>query len=174
MRRTLILVVALVGLAIAPAATAGGWATVGITPTPGPSSGSDDTTTYIITVLRHGVTPTDGATPAIVLTGADGKALRFVAKPTGETGRYSATVEWPDSGRWAFAVNDGLAGTQYGVSQTHRFLSDVTISPATGGGRGLSLPLGLGLGLAAIVATGLATLAWRRRRRPHPAPAITA
>jgi hypothetical protein len=160
MRKTLILIA--LALVAVPAASAGGWATAGISPLP-TASNSGGEQTFTITILRHGKTLTDGAAPAIVLSGPGGQKLRFPASPAGEVGKYTATVKWPAAGTWGFAVNDGLEATRYGMSQTHTF-NAVTVSGAAGdSGGGLTLPLGLGGALAALV---LALAIWRLRDQP--------
>ena len=64
--RTLAIAIAVVAALAVPAAHAGGWATVTLAPPPaGLEAG--ETWTANLTVLRHGVTPTDGAAPSITI-----------------------------------------------------------------------------------------------------------
>lgn len=164
------LVLLLLALVVAPVAAAGGWATAGISPLP--SAGSSGEQTFTITILRHGKTPTDGATPAVILTGSNGEKLRFPARPAGDVGKYTATVKWPKSGTWGFAVNDGLAATRYGMSQTHTFKAVAVSGPSTGSD-GMALPLGWGL-LAALGLVALGLAAWRLwpAKAARPAKAV--
>ena len=154
-------------LALAPAAWAGGWATVGLATQPDdPTAGKTQQITF--TVLRHGETPTDGATPAVVLTNKEtGKTLGFRAKPTGKTGEYTAAVTWPAAGSYSFAIDDGLAATQYGISQTHTF-KDVAVAGSGGSGIDVPMPAILGVAIAAMLAVA-ALFVRRMRGRPQPA-----
>ena len=67
MRRVLIALPLALVLLIAPAAYAGGWATVGLSSTP---AGTEPGTPWPveITVLQHGVTPLEGVEPAVIIT----------------------------------------------------------------------------------------------------------
>jgi hypothetical protein len=166
-----LLIVAFAALAFPASAFAGGWATAGISPPPDGGATAGDDKTFTITVRRHGVTPEDGAAPAIVLTNAEtGKTMTFPAKPAGKRGVYTATVTWPE-GRWTFGVNDGLTATGYGASQVHTF-GTVTIGDAAGDSGGVGWTIGgsiaLGLVLAVLLLFGLR----RRPTAPKPATAL--
>ena len=127
---------------------------------------ADETWTAQIMVLRHGVTPTSGATPSITIRGASGSQT-FEATPAGAVGAYVAQVVFPSEGRWDYEVSDGLAATGYGVSQTHTY-SPVVVAPGTGGGSGVPVwPFAIGLALA--LALGLVIATRQRQRRPVPA-----
>ena len=101
------------------------------------------------TVLRHGVTPTDGAAPSVTIRDERRRSETFAAVPTGETGAYVAHVLFPGAGRWDLEIDNGLAATGYGVSAITTY-APVTIEPPhAGGDSGVpALPLGL---LAAVV-----------------------
>ncbi len=152
----------LVAVAAAPAG-AGGWASVGLASMPeGVSSG--ETWNAEITVLRHGVTPTDGAAPSLTIRNAQaGLSETFAAESTGETGVYVARVVFPDAGRWSFEIDNGLAATGYGESATTTY-APVTIGTGSVGGPSSfpTLPLGV---LAAVVALATAGLFGVRRLR---------
>jgi YtkA-like len=163
-------------LAVPVAASAGGWATVELEAMPaGVDAG--DTWNARFTVLRHGVTPTDGAEPSVAIVDtATSKRSTFAAAPAGETGVYEAAVVFPEGGSWRIDIDNGLVATGHGESATTRF-GPVTIPDGTGGATGdpsgwadgvLSpLPLaGLGLLLAAC---GAAVFGIRRSRRLAPA-----
>jgi hypothetical protein len=167
--RYLFIVSALVLAAVAATpAGAGGWATVGLASTPeGVSSG--ETWTAEITVLRHGVTPTDGAAPSLTIRKQQGDVSEtFAAEPTGETGVYVARVVFPDAGRWSFEIDNGLAATGYGESATTTY-APVTIGAGSGGGPGSfpTLPLGVLAAVVALAAAGLFGV--RRLRKLTPA-----
>ena len=135
MRYLIALSVLVAALAAATAAPAGGWATVELEAMP---AGFDagDTWTARFTVLRHGVTPTDGAEPSVTIAPAESsETTTFQAGPAGEPGVYEAAVVFPEAGPWTLEIDNGLAATGIGVSQTTTF-DPVTISaPGGGGGR---------------------------------------
>jgi hypothetical protein len=124
-------------------------------------------------VLRHGVTPTDGAAPTITISGPKGAADTFAAKPTGQTGVYAAAVVFPSGGTWSYEVSDGLAATGDGVSTTTTY-PPVTVADAPGGVVGSddglpALPLA-GLALVLVLAGAAAAVVMvRRARRLTPA-----
>ena len=104
MRRVLLAVGLL--LVFAPAAQAGGWATVGLSSTP-----STKTWVVDITVLQHGVTPLTDVKPAVTISSGDRRQV-FAAKPAGKPGVYRATVVFPTLGRWKYQVDDGFISQQ--------------------------------------------------------------
>lgn len=149
-------------LVTAPAALAGGWATVGVTPLPPEDIQAGETWTPQVTVLRHGRTPTDGATPSITI-GSGGEQTTIPLRPTGKTGVYSAKVVFPHAGTWSYAIDNGLAGTGYGMSATTTYKPiEVGGAPA---GDGTAIPGGWTTGLGAALALALlGTWAYLRRR----------
>ena len=173
MRYLIALAVLAVALVAPTSAPAGGWATVELEAVP---AGIDagETWTARFTVLRHAVTPTDGAKPSVSIVDPESQEkTRFVAAPAGETGVYEAAVVFPTAGTWRFEIDNGLTATGYGESATTTF-DPVTIGAADGdgvpGGGGVSrLPLaGLGLVLALALAAAV-LLGVRQRRRLAPA-----
>ena len=169
--RYLIVLAALVGaLAVPAAAPGGGWATVQLQTLPTDIE-AGGTWNARLTVLRHGETPTDGATPMITIAGPKGQAETFSAQPAGEPGVYEADVVFPAAGTWSYEISDGLASTGYGVSTTSTY-PPVPVAEAPGGigGDGTlpALPLaGFGL-LLALVGAATAVLLLRRSRRLTP------
>ena len=162
MSRLAIAIAVAAALAV-PASHAGGWATVTLAPPPAGLE-AEETWTAQLTVLRHGVTPTDGARPAITIRGESG-AQTFRAKPAGTTGKYVARVVFPSAGSWEYEVSDGLAATGYGGSTTHTY-SPVVIAPGTGGG-GSGVPVWpFALAAIALAAAGALALVRQRGRRP--------
>jgi hypothetical protein len=159
-----------IALVTAGTAGAGGWATVGLASLPnGIEAG--ETWRAQITVLRHGVTPTDGAKPSLTIRNAkNGETASFDAKPTGETGVYEAAVVFPEAGEWRFAIDNGLAATGYGESATTTY-GPVIIQPGPAGGADTgSFPTLPAAALAAALALlAAAVLGVRRMRRPMPA-----
>jgi hypothetical protein len=152
--RTLVatLVAALVAV---PAATAGGFATVGLSSMPP----EDDTVwNVVLTIKQHGRTPLDGLQPAITIRNDSGTTQTFAAQPAGEPGRYEATVVFPGEGTWSYVIDDGF-------TRTHTF-APVTI---VGSGADSSFPT-VTVTVALALALGLATLLvlLLRRRRPQP------
>jgi hypothetical protein len=168
MRTLLLTLAAAAALAVAGTASAGGWATAGVSPPPDdPTAGS--TWDAKITILQHGQTPLVGVQPTISLTGSGGARKTFAAKATDEPGVYLAEVKFPAAGSWSYEVDDGF--TQYGGAQTHTFGA---ISVGAGsGGTGFDLPslpvsAAILLGLVAAIAIALGM----RRARPRPAPQV--
>jgi len=161
-----LLLVLVVALVAAPAATAGGWATVGLSSLPPSGLKAGQDWPLEITVLQHGQTALTGVQPAVtvrnVTTGKIGG--RFVASPTGKPGVYRTVVRFPGSGTWSYEVFDGF--TQYGGAKTHTFKA-VEISGSASGSGFPTLPVGgalLGLALVAAVL-------FLRRPRTAPEPA---
>jgi hypothetical protein len=161
--KKLLLVLAIAAIA-APAASAGGWATVGLSSLPPSGLEPNQAWPVDITVLQHGQTPLAGVTPVVRLRDDGGKVVKsFTAAPTGKAGVYHAVVRFPGEGTYSYEVYDGF--TQYGGAQTHTF-KPVVIGAGDGG-----FPYGwlaLALGLAASLAA--ATILTLRRRRPAPEP----
>jgi|SRR5688572_11041808 len=163
--RKLLILAGLAALLAVPAAQAGGWATVRMAPPPAGLE-ADETWNAQLMVLRHGVTPTDGATPSITIRGASGSQT-FEATPAGAVGAYVAQVVFPSEGTWDYEVSDGLTATGYGHSQTHTY-SPVVVAPGTGGGSVVPVwPFAVGLAL--VLALGLIVATRQRQRRPVPA-----
>jgi hypothetical protein len=167
--RSLITLSALAGALVwSAAAGAGGWATVGIASLPsGVHSG--EVWTAQITVLRHGVTPTDGAAPTLTIRNRDtGETETFAAEPSGETGVYAARVVFPEPGRWSFEIDNGLIATGYGISATTTY-APVTIDPGSAGDPGSFPALPLTVLVAALALAAAGVVGVRRSRRFAPA-----
>jgi hypothetical protein len=166
MRLIIVLPVLALALLVTGMAQAGGWATVGLS---SPPDGIDAGETWPaqITVLRHGMTPTDGARPSLtVREDASGRTQTFVAEPTAETGVYEARVVFPGAARWNILVDDGLAATGYGSSKTTSF-GTLTVGRTSGVGSD-GFPL-LPLAVAAAVALAAAGIVGARRLKRLPA-----
>jgi hypothetical protein len=99
--RRLLLAVSLL-LLFAPAAHAGGWATVSLSSTP-----TDKTWPVDLTVLQHGRTPLSDVQPIVTIRSGD-TIKDFAAKPTGKPGVYHAEVVFPTAGRWTYQIDDGF------------------------------------------------------------------
>lgn len=152
----LVLAVALAAVAV-PAASAGGWATVGLSSLPAGTAAGDEWPVEL-TVLQHGRTPLDGIAPVLTISNADGDSAAFTARPTGKPGVYRADVVFPSEGTWTYSVWDDF-------SRTHTF------KPVEIGGPGGSFPLAeIALSLALAAALAAATIVLLRRRRPEPQP----
>lgn len=157
---TFLLALAVVGVAV-PVASAGGWATVGLSSLPPAGLKAKQAWPVDITVLQHGQTPLSGVTPVVTVRDDRGKAVaKFSGKPTGKVGVYHAVVSFPGEGTYSYEVYDGF-GT-YGGAQTHTFKAIEIGAP------GDSFPyllLGLALALALCLATA-AVVYLRRDREP--------
>jgi hypothetical protein len=169
-RRSLLALPIVVVLLFAPAALAGGWATVGLSSTPaGTQPGKP--WSVDLTVLQHGRTPLANVQPVVTIKNGD-STRRFMAKPTATTGVYHADVVFPVAGRWEYEIDDGF------ISQIPHTFPPVQIgaavaapSPAAstdegGGPSALWLIPGVALLAAAVL---LAAGDRRRRRQPQPA-----
>jgi len=160
----LLAVTAVAAVTLTGAASAGGWATVGLSSLPPAGLPANQDWPVDITVLQHGQTPLAGVTPVVRIRDDGGQVVKsFTATPTGKTGVYHAVVRFPGEGSYTYEVYDGF--TRYGGAQTHTF-EPIVVGPADG-----SFPYGLltvALGLAAALAG--ATILSLRRRGPDPAP----
>ena len=168
MRTLLLALAAVAALALAGTASAGGWATAGVSPPPdGPTAGS--TWDAKVTILQHGQTPLVGVSPTLSLIGKGGQRETFKAEPTDEPGVYLAKVEFPAAGSWSYEVYDGF--TQYGGAQTHTF-GAITVGGGSGGsGSGIDMPpVTVFAGILRALGAGVAVFFGVRRTRPGPAP----
>ncbi len=161
--KKLLLVLAVAAAVAVPAASAGGWATVGLSSLPPSGLEPNQAWPVDITVLQHGETPLAGVVPIVRIRDGGGKVVKsFTATPTGRTGVYQAVVKFPSSGTFSYEVYDGF--TTYGNPQTHTF------KPVEIGAPGDSFPyLPLGIAVALALALAAATVAVGRRRAPEPA-----
>ena len=90
--KKLLLVLAVAAAVAVPAASAGGWATVGLSSLPPAGLPANQDWPVDITVLQHGETPLAGVTPIVRIRDDGGKVVKsFTATPTGRTGVYHAT-----------------------------------------------------------------------------------
>jgi len=158
--------IALVGmlavLAIPLAASAGGWAIASFDEVPG---GFQAGVTYDLeyTILQHGVSPVDVGNSQVRILDADGTVSAFDAAAAGETGRYSVSITFPESGTWQWEVTLGdFASQPMGTVEVTPAMN----APGTSGSwlRWL-LPLALVL-VIGLVAIQVADLARTRRASP--------
>jgi hypothetical protein len=166
MKKLVLAVVAAFAAAVlVPAASAGGWATVGLSSLPPNGLEPNQAWPVDITVLQHGQTPLSGVAPVVTVRDDGGSPVgRFTATPTDEAGTYHAVVRFPAEGTYSYDVYDGFE--EYGGAQTHTFKS-VVIGPA--GSSFPYLPVGLGLALVLGLALAATTIGLRRR---GPAPKL--
>ena len=162
-----LLLAVLLLLVSAPAAHAGGFATVGLSSTP---TGTD--WPVEITVLQHGRTPLDNITPRVVVT-QGGTTRTFAGEPTGKPGVYAARVVFPGGGRWEYSVLDGFTDimphTFPAVTLSGRVASPASPVPASAdNGGGVDLALLIPGVLALLAAPVLLLLPRARRRSPEP------
>ena len=164
--KKLLLVLAVAVVAI-PAASAGGWATVGLSSLPPSGLEANQNWPVDITVLQHGETPLAGVTPIVRIRDGGGNVVEnFTATPTGKTGVYHAEVTFPGEGTYSYEVYDGF--TQYGGAQTHTFKPVEIGAPA---GDFPYVPLGLAAAFALVLAAAT-VIAYRRRGSAEPAPLV--
>lgn len=157
MKKILLTLVA--AAAIAPAASAGGFATVGLSTLPGDDVVAGGTWSTELTVKAHGLTPMDGLSPVVRIRNGD-DVREFAATPTGKTGVYHAEIVFPASGTWAYEIDDGY-------SQTHTF-KPIEVGPVSAPSSFPTVPVG-GIALALLLAAALALFVRRSRNAPQPA-----
>ncbi len=167
MRHLIVLATVVAALAATAAASAGGWATVGMHPLPTGVGPGDDWNTEL-TILQHGNpdTPLSGLSPTITITLDDtGRTETFTATETDEAGVYEATVVFPEAGPWRV-----VADSTFGDSRLTYGPVTIEPTPGAGGGSGTDFPM-LPV-LVVLVGFAFATAALfgvRRQRRLHPA-----
>jgi YtkA-like len=163
-------------LAVPPAASAGGWATVGFDP---PPEGLQPGQTWQLemTVLQHGVTPLEGVRPRVIVTSPDGSAQdSFSARATGKPGVYRANVVFESAGSWELVVDDGFTAThdfpavQVGdagkkaVTGQVAAVNTAAATPPSAGGDGPDLLLAFGAAALAALAAGFGAAYLQRRQ----------
>jgi hypothetical protein len=136
--RKSLIIAAVVALACASTAFAGGWATVKLDSSPKGLSAHEPWVVEI-TVLQHGLAsqPLCCVKPTVTIrrvasfrsTAATRKPLTFRARPTSRTGVYRARVVFPRAGMWRYEVFDAF--TQYGGARTHTFRPVKILAPNT-------------------------------------------
>jgi hypothetical protein len=157
------ILLALVAAAVlAPVASAGGWATVGLSSLPSSDLRAGETWAVDLTVLQHARTPLEGVQPSITLRSDGGDvAGPFAATPTKQPGVYHAEVRFPSSGTWHYSIDDGF-------SQVHTF-KPVEVGPGSAPSSFPTVPVG-GIALALLLAAALVLFVRRSRSAPQPAP----
>jgi hypothetical protein len=161
MRYLVVLGALAAALALAPAASSGGWASVGFEPLPdGTSAGG--TWSPTIFVKQHGVTPLAGLQPVVEVYDDTGAATRFLATETSTAGVYEADVVFPSAGSWNVTIRSGFG-------DSHVTYGPVEIgAPSVGGGSGELPVVGVAVAILALLGTFALVLA-RRSRRLTPA-----
>ena len=112
------------------------------------------------TVLQHGQTPVDVGPTQVRLIASNGSVTAFDAVPTGEAGRYSVSITFPESGTWQWEVDQG----DFGVYPIGSIQVAPTASATAPSGSALRwlLPVALVL-VVGLVAIQLADLMKARR-----------
>ena len=160
--RRLLLAIGLL-LIVAPAAHAGGWATVELSSTPaGTAPGAPWDVN--ITVLQHGVTPLNDLNPAVTIANGDATKT-FAATPTGKPGEYRAQVVFPTAGRWTYEIDDGFISEQ---PHTYPAVQIQGTAPAAASADSGPNLLWLIPGIALLLAAVAILLARTRTRRHEP------
>ncbi len=166
--RRLLLAVPLVLLIAAPAAFAGGWATVGMSSTP---AGTEPGKPWNVemTVLQHGRTPLEGLSPSVTIINGDARET-FAAKETSKPGVYRVAVTFPTAGKWSYEVDDGFISGQphtFAPVQIGAPASAPAAATTTADDGGPSLVWLIG-GLALLAAAAGLLVFSRRGRQHHP------
>jgi hypothetical protein len=162
-------------LATAPAALAGGWATVTLDELPAAVRAGEPFTVGFM-VMQHGISPVHDlgegypVEPLIIASNpATGERVEVIAQPTAELGHFAAELTLPSEGAWAWSITPQPFGEQV--------LEPLTVMPApqaslvwllAGGGTaatgGITPMVLLRWAGLALVAVGLAVFLWQRRR----------
>ena len=158
-RYRIALVAMLAIMAVPITALAGGWAMTSFDQVPAEfQAGSTYDLSY--TVLQHGHTPVDVGATQVRLTDSNGTVTAFDAVPTGEPGRYTVSITFPESGAWQWEVDQGSFGA-YPIG-TIQVAPAVSATAASGSAFRWLLPIALVL-VVGLVAIQLADLAKARR-----------
>ena len=158
--RTAAAALAITGLLALPAgATAGGWATVGMSSTPD-GLGAGQTWNVELEILQHGRTPLADVHPTVTIGSGD-RSQTFTTRPAGRPGTYRASVRFPTAGTWRYVVDDGFTARH--SYPPVRIAAGAAAGTGTGGGlAGGRLALAA---LAGLAAAGLVLALPRRHRR---------
>ena len=165
MRKLLVCIAAVAGLAIGlPATTsAGGWVVVSLDSAPAVRSGDDVEIGF--TVLRHGSTPESSNDLVIVATGPDGRTHRFPAEQEGAVGHHVATINLADAGSYRWKVEGQFVDAELGI---------LDVAAPAGATTWTWDVLQWGSATLALLLAGLAVAylrQTRRQRRTEPVPA---
>jgi hypothetical protein len=181
MRHLIVVATIAAALIASSAASAGGWATVGLDPLPdGVAPG--DTWNTNMTILQHGRTPLTGLSPTITIMLDDETGLTetFVATETDAPGVYRASVVFPEAGPWRLVADSTFGDSKLTYGPV--LIESTPGAPAGGSGREVQTPgvpagdsgrdipvLALLAGLAGLVVVVAGTFAVVRQRRLKPA-----
>ena len=175
MLRRIGLPVLMLALAWPAAASAGGYATVGLQSLPTDVQPGKPWMAEF-TVLAHGRTPFVDGRPSVTVSRVDGGVVgTYPARLVNQDGLYRAAVVFPSRGRFEYVIDDGY-------SQRHTF-PPVTIggdgtepaaAPTPAGEDGDPLPLALALSVGAGFLTAWIVLLLLSRRTTRGEPALGA
>jgi hypothetical protein len=192
MRKVLIGGLLLAALAFAAPASAGCWATVGLSSPPA-GTAAGEVWTAKITVLQHGRNPLPDAADArptlTIVSRAAGERRTFTAKASDPAaGLYETGVVFPAAGAWRYEVFDGFTswyGEPAPCARTHSFPAVQIAGPSAGAGGASGgseaspsafrlWPLVVGLGVGTLLVAAVVLVYFLRRRGPgvpvHGAP----
>jgi hypothetical protein len=159
-----------VALVASTAASAGGWATIGMDPLPSGVAPGDPWNTNL-TIKQHGVTPLTGLSPTITITLDDDVAVRtetFVAEETDKPGVYTAAVVFPEAGPWRIVADSTFGDSRLTYGPV--LIEEPTTTPVPGGGSDDAFPIVPVLAvLGGIAFVAAAAFGIVRQRRLHPA-----
>jgi hypothetical protein len=167
MRYLIALATLAAALALPATAGAGGWATIGFAPLPDDVQPGQSWKPEL-TILQHGVTPLDGLSPTITITGAEEDVV-FTATPTGEPGKYVANVVFPSAGSWGIAIDSSFGESRLTYGPVAIATRDSLPSTGGGGGGGDFPLVPVLAALAGLVVAAAAGFGLVRQRRLRPA-----
>ncbi len=151
---------AVIVLALATPALAGGWAVVTLDRLPAEMIAGQPFDIGFM-VRQHGIKPISGLTPRITATrAAAAQSFTVTAKQQGVVGHYAAALTFPNAGTWDWSID------AFGFAQPMPALTVVATAPSNTVKVGASFSLPLAAGIAGlIVAAGALLVSLRTRAR---------
>lgn len=166
-------IAALITLAVAGVAAAGGWATATLDPPPdAPVAGEPVEMGF--TLMQHGVTPTDwGVATFVVIDDESGERTDYRATLSGPPGHWTVEVTFPADGTYRFEVVHDVAIQSVNVAETILTVGGAGAASATSPSAPSVALAALAGALGLILAVGLWFAGGLRMPRP-PRVAATA
>ena len=104
LRKSRVLLIIVVLVAVAVPALAGGWVVITLDSLPGEIR-AGETLSVGFMVRQHGQTPTNEVSPHLTATNsATGETVEAGATQSGETGHFTVEVVFPSEGQWEWSI----------------------------------------------------------------------